>query len=162
MKFVPSIITVYLPKSNEIVEPESIHQVPSIPETHSICKFVRQINGRGDCSIDGGRPGSLLHSMVQKKLLVLFMVTRSLVKVIASVHRAGNGKQKMEINGCNVPFVSSGFTKHVLHLNLIFNLVSDGNSVFFISLINCSWFIRFRNYDEMACSDIILHQHVQN
>ena len=25
MKFVPSIITVYLPKSDEIVEPESIH-----------------------------------------------------------------------------------------------------------------------------------------
>ena len=50
MKFVPSIITVYLPKSDEIVEPESIHQAPSIPETLSIHKFVRQINDRGDCS----------------------------------------------------------------------------------------------------------------
>ena len=30
MKFVPSIITVYLPRSNEIVEPESIHQALSI------------------------------------------------------------------------------------------------------------------------------------
>ena len=46
MKFVSSIITVYLPKSDETVEPESIHQAPSIPETHSIHKFVRQINDR--------------------------------------------------------------------------------------------------------------------
>ena len=52
MKFVPSIISVYLPKLDEIVEPESIHQAPSIPETHSIHKFVRQINGRGDCNIE--------------------------------------------------------------------------------------------------------------
>ena len=52
MKFVPSIITVYLPKSDEIVEPESIHQAPSIFETLSIHKFVRQINDRGDCSIE--------------------------------------------------------------------------------------------------------------
>ena len=66
MKFVSSIITVYLPKSDETVEPESIHQAPSIPETHSIHKFVRQINDRRDCSIDGNRPGSLSHSMVQK------------------------------------------------------------------------------------------------
>ena len=33
MKFVPSIITVYLPKSDEIVEPESIYQAQSIPES---------------------------------------------------------------------------------------------------------------------------------
>ena len=39
MKLVLSIITVYLPKSNEIVEPESIHQAPSVPETFSIHKF---------------------------------------------------------------------------------------------------------------------------
>ena len=52
MKFVPSIIIVCLPKSDEIVEPESIHQVSSIPETLSIYKFVREINGRGDCSVE--------------------------------------------------------------------------------------------------------------
>ena len=52
MKFVLSINSVYLPKSDEIVEPESIHQAPSIPQTHSIHKFVRQINDRGDCSIE--------------------------------------------------------------------------------------------------------------
>ena len=52
MKFVLSINSVYLPKSDEIVEPESIHQAPSIPETLLIHKFVRQINDRGDCSIE--------------------------------------------------------------------------------------------------------------
>ena len=51
MKFVSSIITVYLPKSDEIVEPESIHQAPSIPEILSVQKFVWQINDREDCSI---------------------------------------------------------------------------------------------------------------
>ena len=51
MKFVPSIITVYLPASDEIVETESIHQPPSSLETLSIHKFVRHINGRGDCSM---------------------------------------------------------------------------------------------------------------
>ena len=48
MKLVSSIITVYLPKSDEIVEPESIHQVPSIPETLSVHKFVRQVNDKED------------------------------------------------------------------------------------------------------------------
>ena len=52
MKFVPSIITLYLPRSDEIVESESIHQAPSISETLSIHKFVRQVNDRGDCSIE--------------------------------------------------------------------------------------------------------------
>ena len=52
MKFVSSIITVYLPKSDEIVEPESIHQAPSIPETLLVHKLVRQINDRADCSIE--------------------------------------------------------------------------------------------------------------
>ena len=41
MKFVLSIITVYFPRSDEIVESESIHQAPSIPKTLSIHKFVR-------------------------------------------------------------------------------------------------------------------------
>ena len=41
MKFVSSIITVYLPKLDEIIEPESIHQVPSIPKTFLIHKLVR-------------------------------------------------------------------------------------------------------------------------
>ena len=41
MKLAPSIINAYLPRSDEIVEPGSIHQAPSIPETLSIHKFVR-------------------------------------------------------------------------------------------------------------------------
>ena len=52
IKFVSSIITVYLPKSDEIVEPESIHPASFIPKTLSIHKFVRQINDRGDCNIE--------------------------------------------------------------------------------------------------------------
>ena len=52
MKFVPSIFTVYLPRSDKIVEPESIHQAPSIPKTLSIHKFLRQINDIGDYSIE--------------------------------------------------------------------------------------------------------------
>ena len=52
VKFVPSVITMYLPRSDEIVEPESIHQAPFIPKTLSIHKFVPQINDRGDCSIE--------------------------------------------------------------------------------------------------------------
>ena len=51
MKFVSSIVTVYLPKSDEIVEPESIHQAPFIAETLSVHKFVQQINDKEDCSI---------------------------------------------------------------------------------------------------------------
>ena len=52
MKFVPSVITVYLPTSDEMVEPASIHQAPSNPETLSFHKFGQQINDRGDCSIE--------------------------------------------------------------------------------------------------------------
>ena len=52
MKFVSSVITVYLPISDEILEPESIHQAPFITETLLIHKFVRQVNDIGDCSIE--------------------------------------------------------------------------------------------------------------
>ena len=52
IKFVSSIITVYLPKSDQIFEPESIHQAPSIPEALLVQKFVWQINDREDCSIE--------------------------------------------------------------------------------------------------------------
>ena len=52
IKFVSSIITVSLPKSDEIVKPDNIHQAPSIRETLLIHKFVRQINDRGDCSTE--------------------------------------------------------------------------------------------------------------
>ena len=52
MKFVPSNITVHLPRSDEIVEPESVHQAPSFPEILSIHKFAQQTNDRGDGSIE--------------------------------------------------------------------------------------------------------------
>ena len=41
-----------MPRSDKIVEPESIHQEPSVPETLSIHKFVPQINDREDWSIE--------------------------------------------------------------------------------------------------------------
>ena len=52
MRFLLSVITVYVPKSDVTVEPESIHQASSIPETLSIYKFAREINGRGDSSVE--------------------------------------------------------------------------------------------------------------
>ena len=52
MKLLPSIIIAYLPKSDEIVDPENIHQALSILETVSIHKFVQQIIDIGDCSIE--------------------------------------------------------------------------------------------------------------
>ena len=88
MKFMLSIISVYLPKSDEIVEPESIHQAPSIPQTHSINKFIRQINDRGDCSIEFFKTmvdQEVFHTQWYKKLLMLFVVTRSPIKATASV-----------------------------------------------------------------------------
>ena len=136
MKLVLSIIIVYLPKSDEIFEPESIHQAPSIPETLSIHKFVWQINDRGVCSIKFFKTVVDQEAFTlngTKKLEMLFVVRRSKIKVIASVQHAGNGTQKMRVNGCNLWTVVS--RNMFLHLNLIFNLVSDGNNLFFTLLI---------------------------
>ena len=52
MKFALFIITVYLPRLDEIVEPGSMHKALSIPEKLSVHKFARQINDRGDRSIE--------------------------------------------------------------------------------------------------------------
>ena len=65
-------------------------------------------------------------------LVMLLVVSRSPIKAIVSVQRAGNGIQKTGMNGYNVPFVSSVSQNMFLRLNLIFNSVSDGNNVFFI------------------------------
>ena len=62
---------------------------------------------------------------------MLFVVTRSPIKAITNVQRAGNGIQKTGVNGYNVPFVNNGFTNMFLRLNLIFNLLSVGNKVIF-------------------------------
>ena len=117
MKFVPSIITVYLPKSDEIVEPESIHQAPSIlkhfqstnlfdrsmTEKIAVQNFSRRRQTRKPFTFNGA-----------KELVMLFVVTRSPIK--ASVQRAGNGIQKAGVNGYNVLFVNSGFTQHVFNV----------------------------------------------
>ena len=116
LKLVSSIITVYLSKSDQIVEPESIHQASSIPETLPIHKFARQINDRGDCSIEFFKTAVDQKSFTldgTKKLVILFVVTRSPIKAIASVQCVENGIQKTGVNGYNVPFMNSGFTKHV-------------------------------------------------
>ena len=124
MKFVPSIITVYLPKSDEIVEPESIHQAPSIPETLSIHKFFRQINDRGDCSLEFFKTTvdqEVFHTNSTTKLAMFFVVKRSPIKA-TSVQHAGNGIQKTGVNGYNVPFVKNDFTKHVFTFKSNFKL----------------------------------------
>ena len=116
MIFVPSIITVYLPRWDKIVEPESIHQALSIPETLSIHKFVRQINDRGDCSIEFFKTAvgqEAFHAQWYNKASDIFVVTRSPIKAITSVQRAGNGIQKTGVNDYNASFVNNGFTKHV-------------------------------------------------
>ena len=89
MKFVPSIITVYLPKSDEIVEPESMYQAQSIPESQifnpQVCltdQWHRRLQYRKPFTLNG-----------TKKLVTLLVVTRSPIKAIASVQRAGNGIQ---------------------------------------------------------------------
>ena len=102
MKFVLSIITVYLPRSDEIVEPGSIHQAPSITKTLSIQKFVRQISDRGDCSIEFFKTvieQEAFHTQWYNKAGDVFLVTRSPIKAIASVQRAGNGIKKTGVNG---------------------------------------------------------------
>ena len=94
MKFVSSIITVYLPKSDEIVEPESIHQVPSTPETFLIHKLLRQVNGRGDCSIEFFKTvvdQEVFHIQWYKRASDVVCLHEKSNKAIANVQRAGNG-----------------------------------------------------------------------
>ena len=128
----PSVMTVYLPRFGEIVEPESIHLAPSIPETLSVHKFVRQIDSR-DCSIKFFKTG------VDQEAFYTQWCNKASNAVCghekSNKSDSENRIQKTGVNGYNVPFVNNGFPKHVLRSNLIFNLVSDGNNVFFISLI---------------------------
>ena len=126
MKFVASIITVHLGRLDKIVDPERIHQAPSIPRTLSIHKSVRQINDWGDYNIkfyDWGDYNikffktvvdqEAFHTQCTTKLEMLFVVRGSPIKLITSTQRAGIGIQKTGVNGYNVPFVKNGFTKHV-------------------------------------------------
>ena len=110
MKFVSSIITVSLPKSDEIVEPESIHQAQSIPETLSIHKFVRQINDRGDCIefFKTGVDQEAFHTQWYNKANDAVCGHEE-----SNKSDSENGIQKTRVNGYNAPFVSNDFTKHV-------------------------------------------------
>ena len=110
MKFIPSSITVYLPRSDEIVEPESIHQVPSIPETLSIHKFVRQINDRGDCIefFKTGVDQEAFHTQWYNKANDAVCGHEE-----SNKSDSENGIQKTRVNGYNAPCVSNDFTKHV-------------------------------------------------
>lgn len=49
--FVPSIVTVYLPKEAEIVEPKDIDNAPLIKDTLQVHKLERYVNQRNECSI---------------------------------------------------------------------------------------------------------------
>ena len=118
MKFVSSIITVYLPKSDEIVEPESIYQAPSIPKhIQSTNLFDRLMTEEIAVQNFSRRRQTRKPFSGIKGLVILFVVTTSPIKAIASVQSAGNGIQKTGENGCNVPFVNIYFTNlTVLHL----------------------------------------------
>ena len=139
MKFVPSIITVYLPKSDEIVEPESIHQAPSIPETLLIHKFARQINDRGDCSTE------FFKTVVNQEAFHIQWYKKA--SDVVCGHEKSN-KSNSECSTCGEWYTEDGnewlqmsylrtvVSRNVfLRLNLILNLVSDGNNIFFILLI---------------------------
>ena len=115
MKFVPSNITVYLPRSDEIVEPESVFRhhpspkqfqstnLPNRPMTEEMAvqNFSRRQQTRKYFTLNGTIK------------LTLFAVTRSPIKAITSVQCVENGIQKTGVNDCNVPFVNNVFTKYV-------------------------------------------------
>ena len=122
MKFVPSIITVYLPRLDEIVEPESIHQTPSIPKTLSIHKYVPQINDRGDCNMQ-------FYKMVVDQEAFHTQWYNKASDVVCGHEKFNKNSTKW----LRCPIREQWL--HEISLNLIFNLVSDGKNVFFISLI---------------------------
>ena len=137
-KFVPSIITVYLPKSDEIVEPESVHQAPSIPETLSIHKFVRQINDRGHCSIEFFKTAldqEAFHTQWYNKTSGVACGHKESKKSDNECSTCGQWCTEDGSEWLQCPIYEQWFHEIFLRLNLIFNLVSDGNNVFFISLI---------------------------
>ena len=119
MKFVLSIIIVYLSQLDKIVEPESIHQAPFIPKTLSIHKFIRPINEREDCSIE-------FFKMWWTSKLVMLLV----VNVQGMVYR--RWKWMIAISHLWTMVLQNRF----LRLNSIFHLVRDRNNIFFISLIS--------------------------
>ena len=51
-EIVPSIITIYLPKEEEIKEPSDIQESPAIKETLTVHKWEKSLNQRNDYSIN--------------------------------------------------------------------------------------------------------------
>ena len=116
MKFVPSIITVYLSGSDEILEPESIHQAPSIPETLSIRKFVWHINCREDCIIEFFKTAvdyEAFHTQWYNKASDVGFGHEKSNKSNNECLTSGERYTEDGVNGYNVPFANNGFTKHV-------------------------------------------------
>ena len=110
MKFALFIITVYLPRLDEIVEPGSMHKALSIPEKLSVHKFARQINDRGDRSIE------FFKTAVDQEAFHTQWYNKASDSVCghekSNKSDSENGIQKTGVNG--LPFVNNGFTKHVL------------------------------------------------
>ena len=116
MKFVPSIITACFPKSDVTVDPESIHQAPSIPKTLSIHKFVRQINDRGDCSIEFFKTAvdqEAFHTQWYKRANDVICGHKKSNKSDSECSRCGEWYTEDGSESYNVPFVISGFANHV-------------------------------------------------
>ena len=111
-----------MPRLDEIVEPESIHQTPSFPGTLSIHKFVRQINDREDCNIQ-------FYKMVVDQEVFHTQWYNKASDVVCGHEKFNKNSTKW----LRCPIREQWL--HEISLNLIFNLVSDGKNVFFISLI---------------------------
>ena len=139
INFFSCIITVYLPKSDKIVQPESIRQAPSIPETLLIHKFVRKINDREDCSIE------FFKTVVDQEAFHIQWYKRA-SDTVCGHEKSNKGDSKCSTYGewyiedrrkwLQCPICKQWFHETFFkRLNLIFNLVSDGSNVFFILLI---------------------------
>ena len=119
MKFESSIITVYcLNRMKQLSLKASIRHHPSLKHFQSTNLFDRSMAEKIAVQNFSRRPQTRKPFTFNgtKELVMLFVVTRSPIKAIASVQRAGNGIQKTGVNGYNVPFVNSGFTKHVFNV----------------------------------------------
>ena len=91
------------------------------------------LNNRGDCSIEFSK------TAVDQKTFHAQWYNKTSDTVCgyekSNKSDSENGIQRTGVNGYNVPFVKNRFTKHVFSFKSNFYVVSDGNNVFFISLI---------------------------
>ena len=125
-------------RSNEIVEPDSIHQAPSIRETLSSHKFVRQINDGGNCSVEFFKTAvdqEAFHTQCYNKAGDVFCGHEKSDKNNNECSTCGEWYTEDGSEWLQCPICEQWFHEMFLRLNPIFNLVPDGNNVFFISLI---------------------------